>query len=129
VRDIDEPLPLGRKQQRAVLALLLVHLNRLVSSDALVEALWPEDPPGRPLTAIQGYISGLRKLLGRETIETAAGGYVLRAKPQQLDRDRFEELLAEGRDELARSQPEKAAEALSAAQALWRGDALADFTY
>jgi DNA-binding SARP family transcriptional activator len=63
--------------RRSVLAILLLNLNRVVSTDQLVELLWPHKPPGRPQTAVQGYVSALRKLLGRETIETSGGGYLV----------------------------------------------------
>src|SRR5207245_10446150 len=109
VRDGDQPLVLGRRQQRAVLAILLLNLNRAVSTDELIEALWPERPPGKPQTAIQGYVWGLRKLLGREAIRTAGGGYSLRAEAGQVDMRRFERLLRDSRDALGREQAEAAA--------------------
>jgi predicted ATPase/DNA-binding SARP family transcriptional activator len=123
------PVSLGRPQQRAVLAILLLLPNRPVSTDRLIELLWPEKPPGKPQTAVQGYISSLRKLLGRETIETAGGGYQLRAEPEQLDLGRFERLLREGREALAGENPSRAEQLLEDALALWRGPALADFAY
>jgi predicted ATPase/DNA-binding SARP family transcriptional activator len=125
----DELLPLGAAKQRAVLAILLLRLNRTVSTDQLIEHLWPDKPPGRPQTAIQGYISGLRKLLGRESIETSGGGYTLHAGPEQLDLNRFEQLLRQGRERLALQRHEQAALRLRKALDLWRGPALADFTY
>lgn len=124
-----EPLALGRRQQRALLAILLLRVNQPVSTDELVELLWPERPPGKPLVSIQGYVSGLRKLLGAETIETAGGGYRLTAEPGTLDVHRFTQRLAEGEDALARGAPQQARELLEAALALWRGPALADFAY
>jgi DNA-binding SARP family transcriptional activator len=39
------PLGLGRRKQRAVLAILLVHANRVVALDRLVAELWGEEPP------------------------------------------------------------------------------------
>jgi predicted ATPase/DNA-binding SARP family transcriptional activator len=124
----DLPLSLGRKQQRAVLALLLVHLNSSVSTDQLVEALWPDKQPAKPQTAIQGYVSGLRKSLGRDTIQTAGGGYALQLEPIQLDSHLFEQLLREGQKDLAR-HPRAAGEKFERALRLWRGPALAEFTY
>ena len=126
--DVDgRPLALGRRQQRALLAILLLRVNKPISTDELVELLWPQRRPGKPLVSIQGYVSGLRKLLGAETIETVGGGYRLCAGPETLDACRFEQLLAEGRDTLAR--PDEARRHLEVALALWRGPALADFTY
>lgn len=122
------PLPLGRRQQRELLAILLVNLNEVVSTDRLIELLWPDKPPGRPQTAIQGYVSGLRKLLGPDAIETAGGGYVLHAEPDRLDVARFERLLDDGQRTLT-ANPSRAARRLEEALALWRGPALADFAY
>jgi predicted ATPase/DNA-binding SARP family transcriptional activator/Tfp pilus assembly protein PilF len=119
----------SQAKQRAVLALLLLDLNRAVSTDHLIELLWPEKPPGRPQTAIQGYVSALRKLLGQSTIETTAAGYVLHAEAEQLDANRFERLMHEGRGALAAGDSEQAARVLSEGLELWRGPALADFTY
>jgi predicted ATPase/DNA-binding SARP family transcriptional activator len=122
-------LRLGRRQQRAVLALLLLELNHSVSTDRLIESLWPAGPPRRPETAIQGYISALRKLLGWETIETSGGGYCLRAEPESLDAVRFDGLRREGEDALGRGDAAGAARLLGAALELWRGAVLADFAY
>jgi predicted ATPase/DNA-binding SARP family transcriptional activator len=124
-----EPLSLGRRQQRAVLAILLLNLNEVVSADRLVEMLWPERRPGRPLTAVQGYVSALRKLLGREAIETSGGGYVLHADPARLDSERFERLRREGVEALAAGRAARAASLLEEALSLFRGSPLADFTY
>ena len=124
-----ERLELRQAKQRAVLAILLVNVNQAVSTDQLVDGLWPERPPGRPQTAIQGYISELRKLLGPTNIETTAGGYVLHAESDQVDANRFERLVREGRDALATDQIEQADSRLREALDLWRGPALADFTY
>jgi predicted ATPase/DNA-binding SARP family transcriptional activator len=131
------PLALGGSKQRAVLALLLVHRNRAVSTDVLVESLWPSKAPGRPDTAIQVYVSRLRKLLEPERqaganpsiLVTEARSYRLRLEPGQLDADRFENLLGEGRDRARAAEAEAAAETLAEALALWRGAALTDFAY
>jgi len=111
----------SQAKPRGVLALLLLNLNRPVSTDQLIELLWPDKPPGRPQTAIQGYVSGLRKLLGQGTIETTAAGYVLHAEAEQLDVNRFERLLREGREALAVGHTEEAARGLSEGLELWRG--------
>jgi predicted ATPase/DNA-binding SARP family transcriptional activator len=110
-----QSLALHGSKQRAVLALLLLEADRVVSTDRLVEALWPERPPPTAATALQGYVSHLRKLVGRDAIVTQPPGYMLRLEPEQLDLRRFERLVEEGR--------------LAEALALWRGPPLADFTY
>jgi DNA-binding SARP family transcriptional activator/tetratricopeptide (TPR) repeat protein len=107
-------LDLRGKNQRALLAMLLLDANRPVSSDRLIEALWEDDPPETAQKAVQVIVSQLRKQLGRERLETQPSGYRLRVEPGELDVDRFRGLAAQGMH----------AEAL----ALWRGPPLGDFT-
>jgi DNA-binding SARP family transcriptional activator len=125
-------LPLGGSKQRAVLALLLLNANRVLTTDTLIEALWPASPPGKPLTAIQGYVSRLRKILAPdrpfEVILTEPAGYRLPVGEGDLDLFRLESLLRSGKDSLDRDRPEAASKAFSDALALFRGPPLADFT-
>ena len=120
-----QTLPLGGVKQRTVLAVLVVAGGRSVSTDALIESLWPERAPGRPQTAIQGYVSHLRKALGADAIVTEANGYRLAADVVALDAVDFERRLSRA-PELA---PVARAGELEAALALWRGPALAEFAY
>src|SRR5436309_1434632 len=89
-------LDLGGHKQRTLLALLLLQANRVVSSDRLIDALWEERPPGTATKALQVHVSQLRKLVGRERLETRAPGYLLRVEPDELDLARFELLRAQG---------------------------------
>ena len=50
-------LPLGGRQQRAVLAILLLQANQVVSANALINALWGERAPESAANTIQGYVS------------------------------------------------------------------------
>jgi class 3 adenylate cyclase/DNA-binding SARP family transcriptional activator len=118
VLEEGQALDIGGLKPRALLALLLLKANQVVSSDRLVDALWEEAPPETAVKALQVYVSQLRKVVGRDRIATRAGGYVLRVAPRELDLERFEELVARGDGESLR-------EALS----LWRGPPLADFAY
>jgi DNA-binding SARP family transcriptional activator len=115
IRDEGQVVEFGAGKPRALLAILLLNANRVVSSDVLIESLWGERPPDTANKALQVYVSQLRKALGRERIVTASPGYELRLEPDELDLDRFERLIAD--DEYI--------EAL----ALWRGAPLADFAY
>ena len=127
VLDEGRALDLGAPRQRALLAVLLLHANEAVSTDRLVEALWPADIPPTAVKAIQVYVSALRKALGsaREALETRGSGYLLRVAPGELDLHEFERLLARARDENAAARVATLHEAL----ALWRGAPLADFEY
>ena len=127
----DTRVELGGGRQRAVLAVLALHANEVVSSDRLVEHLWGDHPPATAHKALQNAVSELRTVLGSagtELIRTQSPGYVLRVDGDALDARRFEHLAAEGRRELEEN-PRRAAKLLREALALWRGEALADFAY
>ena len=120
------PVSLGGGKQRAVLALLLLNANRIVSSDGLIDQLWNGQPPATAGTALQGHISSLRKALGPDVIATRRPGYVLEVDPAQIDLARFEELRGEARRALEHGDADAGADKLREALGLWRGDALAD---
>jgi len=105
-----------------LLGLLLLHANRVVSRDRLIDELWDGSPPDTASTALQVYVSQLRKALGRDAIVTQAPGYLVRVEPRGLDSERFDGLVAEAQARDA----EGAAETLREALALWRGPPLAD---
>lgn len=98
VRDGERSVPLAGAKQRALLALLLVNANRVVSRDRLIDELWGEQPPGRAVQSVQVYVSRLRKLLPAKTLLTQPPGYLLEVGSDELDLRRFERLLAEGRE-------------------------------
>jgi DNA-binding SARP family transcriptional activator len=127
IREEDESLPIGGAGQRALLAVLLLNANQVVSSDRLIDELWGDKPPESGPTALQVRVSQLRKSLGPEAerLETKSPGYRLRLAPGELDLDRFSGLV----DEAEGSEPAVASERLREALALWRGPALADFAY
>jgi DNA-binding SARP family transcriptional activator len=129
VRDENRPLPLGGAKQRALLAVLLLNANEVVSRDRLVDELWGESPPETAVTSVQVYVSRLRKVLPPETLVTQAPGYALRADPEQVDVRRAERAADEARSELARGEPERASRLLADALGLWRGQPLAEFAY
>jgi DNA-binding SARP family transcriptional activator len=120
------PVRVTAPRQRATLAILLLHANRVVSVDELAEALYAGAPPVTAVTQVQRQISELRKALGGEAaIETRPPGYVLRLAPDALDLHRFERLVAQARG----ADPAAAAGLLRDALALWRGAPLADVGY
>src|SRR6266545_3693948 len=129
VRDGEESLPLAGAKQRALLALLLLHANRVLSRDRLIDELWGDEPPATAVTSLQVYISRLRKLLPAGALATRPPGYLLEVEPEELDLRCFERLLAAGHEALAEGDAERAARVLHEALALWRGPALAEFAF
>jgi YVTN family beta-propeller protein len=122
-------VPLGGAKQRALLAILLVRANRVVSTDALLDELWGDRPPESAANMVQGYVSRLRKLLSGgngDLIVHSPPGYVLRVEADRVDSHRFERLLREEGEERANGELETAGAMLREALALWRGVALAD---
>ena len=100
VRD-GESVVLGAAQQRALLAVLVLHRGEVVSIDRLVDELWGERAPASAAKTVQVYVSQLRKALGAGVIVTQGRGYRLAVEPEQVDVGRFEALRAEGRRALA----------------------------
>jgi WD40 repeat protein/DNA-binding SARP family transcriptional activator/energy-coupling factor transporter ATP-binding protein EcfA2 len=116
------PVALGGTKPRAVLAVLLLHRNEPVSAEQMAIALWGEDAPESAVKTVQVHVSRLRKALGDgDVVATTPGGYCLRVRPGELDVERFERLVEDGRHALAAGQPERAAALLRQALVLWRG--------
>jgi DNA-binding SARP family transcriptional activator len=129
VSDEGRQVSLGGGKRRALLAVLLLHPNEVVSADRLIDELWGEDSPERAAAALRVNVSRLRKALAQDVLATRSPGYVIRVEPEELDLHRFERLVDEGRSLLARDLPADASERLRDALSLWRGPALADFAY
>lgn len=135
VTDGDRALDLGSPKQRALLALLLIHANRTLTTDRILDELWGDEAQGKE-NALWVYISRLRAVLEPErpargdssVLVTRDHGYVLTVHPDAVDAVRFEAQVAVGRDAL-RDDPVAASATLAGALELWRGAALQDFTY
>lgn len=131
----DRPVDVGPPQQRALLALLLINVNRVLSTDRILDELWGVEARGKENT-LWVYISRLRTVLepdrvgrGRSsTLLTRDHGYVLAVDVGAVDAAVFEARVAEGRA-LLKDDPGAASEVLGAALRLWRGSALEDFAY
>jgi basic membrane lipoprotein Med (substrate-binding protein (PBP1-ABC) superfamily)/DNA-binding SARP family transcriptional activator len=124
---------LGPPKQRAVLAILLMHVGEIVPTERLIDLLWGDRPPRTAAHSIQIYVSELRKALepfaAGGTIGTRPPGYVLEADPDSIDARRFERLVVAGVRQLQDGDRAAGAATLRSAIALWRGPALSDFVY
>lgn len=129
-------IDLGVYKQRALLALLLINANEVVSTDRIIDELW-DDGSGRDRqNALWTVVSRLRTILEPDRAKRADGtvlrtqspGYVLTVDRTDVDAARFESLANEGRS-LLETDPAAASLVLSEGLALWRGHALEEFTY
>ncbi|MFF1270978.1 BTAD domain-containing putative transcriptional regulator, partial [Streptomyces anulatus] len=127
-------VPLGPPRRRALLALLLIRLGRVVPTTVLIEELWRDARPQQAVATLQSHISHLRRALtpaagpGRSAILChQAPGYVLRLASDQVDAYRFEQLISTGRRLLAGQNPPAARDHLTRALTLWHGAPYAEF--
>jgi YVTN family beta-propeller protein len=131
--DDGRSLALKGSKKRALLAILLLHANEVVSRERLIEDLWGERRPETAATALQGYVSQLRKTLEPDSrrnpsvLVTRAPGYELRVDAESLDLKRFQLLAERGARALASGDTDTAAATLDEALSLWRGQPLAEF--
>jgi DNA-binding SARP family transcriptional activator len=113
-------------QPQRLLGVMIAERDRVVSTDLLVERLWPEQAPATAAKVIHVLVGRLRPALEPElvraadsqVIRTASGGYLLSTGPTDLDR--YTELA----DAAAAKQGTRPDEALAlAAEALdlWTG--------
>ncbi len=121
----DGSAPLGGPKQRALLAVLLLNANEVVSTDRLIDDVWGEDAPPTAAASVQNSISKLRKALGSGVVETRSPGYVIQVEDESIDVRRFERHLREAQ----RLPAAERAAGLRQALALWRGPALSEFAF
>ena len=127
-------VPIGGPRQRALLAMLLLSANRVVSRDRLIDELLTEAPADMADHQLRVQVSRLRKALGvngsdARRLVTRLPGYVLEVEPGELDLHQFEHLVAQGDGALEARDFKSAARAFRQAEALWRGRPLADLEF
>jgi DNA-binding SARP family transcriptional activator len=129
IRHEGSVIAVSAARQRTVLAVLLVHANRVVSADELVDTLWEGSPPATARVTLRGYIKRLRQLLGPAVgsrIITCAPGYAAEFGSGELDLLRFADLCREGGAALHAGAWRQASDTLGEALGLWRDTALSD---
>lgn len=128
VRDTGGQLPLGGRQQRAVLAMLALQANRVVTIDELLEGIWGDRATDGSVNVLQVYVSRLRKLGGDAgiPIHRHGPGYTLQVDRHSLDLLAFRDLVDQARRTRTVSEQE-AARQLREALDLWRSAPLLEF--
>ncbi|MGW5439983.1 BTAD domain-containing putative transcriptional regulator [Nocardia asteroides] len=94
-------LDLGSRQQRALLAALLLRPGRAATVDELIDDVWGENPTASAVGALRNHILHLRRVLepGRaagappRVLVALGGGYALRLPPGCVDIEQVDALL------------------------------------
>jgi DNA-binding SARP family transcriptional activator len=131
----DELIDLGGYKQGSLVALFLIHVNRVVSTGRIIDALWGEEA-GDKENALWVYFSRLRSVLEPErtgrgehsVLVTKDPGYALEVDPAQVDFLCFELGLDQARVQIE-TDPQGTVETLDEALGLWRGNPLDDLAY
>jgi DNA-binding SARP family transcriptional activator/tetratricopeptide (TPR) repeat protein len=117
---------------KALLARLLVDANHVVSTDRLIDDLWPDRPPRDGEGAVQNLVFRLRQAFApsgaEEVLITRDPGYLVIAGVDDLDASRFEHLVVDARLAVAAGDGRVGGALLREGLGLWRGPALAEFT-
>jgi DNA-binding SARP family transcriptional activator/tetratricopeptide (TPR) repeat protein len=119
-------IPPGR--QEVILAALLLDVNRVVSTDYLVDLIWDEEPPDTARTQVQICVSRLRKSLSAAQVDapitTRPPGYLMQAADDMVDLNVFNRQVAQSRVLVKEGRAAEAADLLRGAAGLWRGASL-----
>lgn len=129
----ERRLDLGGRRQLALLAFLVLHANRAVSSDSLIEGVWESAGVGWE-KRLQMAVARLRKVLeagegGERRLRTVGGGYLLWVVSGELDADVFRAGVTEGRAALDAGDAAGASVLLGEVLGLWRGPPLAEVSF
>ncbi|WP_369234187.1 BTAD domain-containing putative transcriptional regulator [Streptomyces sp. R21] len=122
-----EVRPIGSGKVRALLVALLLEPGRVVSVDALKDALWGGAPPASAQASLHNHVTRLRRLIGddaAERLRAVPPGYLLQVGEGELDVRVFERHVMTARAAHADRDWQRALCASAAALALWRGTPL-----
>jgi predicted ATPase/DNA-binding SARP family transcriptional activator len=132
VHNGDASAPPGVKE-RTILARLLLEPARVVPTEALIEAAWPETDPETAARSLAVRLANLRAFLEPDRAPGAPStllvrdgtGYRLAADLDQIDAVKLQRLVTDA----ASLPPEAALAAYDEALALWRGAPFGDVAY
>ncbi|MBF6062722.1 FHA domain-containing protein [Nocardia terpenica] len=127
-------VPIGGPKPRALLAALAVNRRRAVSSQALADIVWNEEPPDSYQASLQVFVSNIRKTLRTSGVDPAAvlrtesSGYRLEIPDDGCDLGRFEAARRAGAAAVEAGDHAGASRWYEAALAEWSGKALDDLS-
>jgi DNA-binding SARP family transcriptional activator len=124
-----EELNVGPRQQKALLAAVLLRHGTTATAAQLIDDIWGENPPEQAKAALRTYASGLRRALGSASglLVSRSGGYALRRQGADavVDVDSVSELAAEAEQAEQSGDLEWARELYGMALGHWTGEPLA----
>src|SRR5215469_10481229 len=85
-----ERVDAGHVKQRAVLAVLLLDLGKVVPIDLLIDRVWGDRPPASVRNNLYAYVARLRAVIASNDAQDVVivrrpGGYLLDADPDEVD--------------------------------------------
>ncbi|MEV4476297.1 BTAD domain-containing putative transcriptional regulator [Nonomuraea salmonea] len=129
VLDGGQAVPVASRRQEQLLALLVCRAGRAVTTETLIDELWPERAGPATGKNLQVLVHRLRRTLGDPgRVVLDRSGYRLRAQVQEVDAWHFTDLAEHGQSALRRHDAAGAADLLGRALALWRGPAFSGLT-
>lgn len=122
------PIEIRAQKVRIIAASLLLHPNRVVSIEEIVDRVWDNDTPGGVRRAIHTYVNRLRSAFGpaSELIRTAPTGYQITLPPRSVDLGQWRDHIVTAREARTGADLEAELQSLRDGLALWRGRALMD---
>ncbi len=114
--------PVRGKRNKQVLSLLTLHVGSVVPDTTMFDAMWTDDLPTDPGSAIRTYISRVRRLIAPSTVTRTPGGYRLDLDPASIDAWRFQSLATLGVAQVRSGERSTALDNLERAHNLWHGD-------
>ncbi|MEO1061073.1 MAG: BTAD domain-containing putative transcriptional regulator [Actinomycetota bacterium] len=124
------PADPGPLKQRLLLLRLVASHRQAVPLDLVVEALWPDRPPGAPDASVRAYASNLRRILepsrpsrAASVLRRDAHTYTLELPAGALDAERFEDEITAAREA---GRPALRVARIEAALSRWRGEPFAE---
>ncbi|MDS0132227.1 MULTISPECIES: BTAD domain-containing putative transcriptional regulator [unclassified Amycolatopsis] len=119
------PVEVGSAKCLRVLGVLLLHANRRVDREQIIEGAWGGKPPRSAVNLVQKYVGDVRRSLELDdgSLQTVGTGYLLRVAPGRLDSDRFAAGLDRARETRGDGDLAAARQHLAEAMTLWRGPA------
>ena len=120
-----ELINVGGPQQRRLLAFLVVQRGHPVSTDRLVDALWPDGvAPDGAARSMRTYLSRLRSVLPDTAVVSRHSGYMLDLDGVELDVEEFDSLI----DSAERMLPDQQVDRYDEALSLWNDVPFGEFT-